>query len=160
VPLASGAADGPQPHSAAGVPPAAAVTAAAVLAESNRIRASLARVGEMRHDPDLQRAAQAHANELAERRVLDHASPTPGRRTMTQRIDAAGVAWTRAAENLGQLPGPWEDIPRRVVQMWLDSPGHRSSLLDPDWTHSAVGIAADQYGYYYVVQLYLVPRRR
>jgi uncharacterized protein YkwD len=69
------------------------------------------------------------------------------------------VAWSRAAENLGQLPGPLADVPRRVVQMWLDSPGHRSSLLDPVWTQTGVGIAQDREGYYYVVQLYLLPRR-
>lgn len=148
----------PLPQPAPDDPALSPAAAAAILDESNRIRASIGSARAMAYDARLHRAAQDYANELARRRVLDHASPTPGRRTMTERIEAQGVVWTRAAENLGQLPGPVAEVPRRVIQLWLDSPGHRSSLLDPAWTHSGVGIASDEQGYYYVVQLYLVPR--
>jgi uncharacterized protein YkwD len=148
----------PVPDSAARDPALSATVAMAVLDESNRIRAAAGSPGALTYDARLHRAAQDYANELARRGVLDHSSPTPGRRTMTKRIEAAGATWSRAAENLGQLPGPATDVPRRVIQLWLDSPGHRRSLLDPAWTHSGVGVAMDERGYYYVVQLYLVPR--
>jgi uncharacterized protein YkwD len=144
----------PPPRPAPADPAVASTVAAAVVDEANRVRVQHG-TGVMHQDAALQRSAQDYANELAARRVLEHTSPTPGRRTVGERVDAAGVRWTAVAENLGMLTGPAPTVPRRVVQMWLDSPGHRRNLLGEQWTLSGAGVGLDERGYYFVVQVYV-----
>jgi uncharacterized protein YkwD len=98
-------------------------------------------------------AARQHAEHLRSRHELDHMSWVPGRRDPAARLSAEGVAWTRVGENLTQLsmrPG----IPAAAVLSWLNSPGHRSNLLDGAFTITGVGAARDEKGIYYIVQLY------
>jgi len=105
------------------------------------------------------RAARGHAEELALRGLLDHASETPGRETFARRLAAEGApAWTLAGENLIQLPHTTLDVADAAVTGWLGSASHRSQMLEPDYTHTGVGIARDQRGNWYVVQLFI--RRR
>jgi uncharacterized protein YkwD len=122
-------------------------------AELNRVRAAHG-LTPLRTDPALVRAATAYAAELATRRVLDHDSPTPGRHTHTQRIDVAGGIWRRAAENLANVAGTADDVPARVLTLWLSSDGHRRNVLEPTYTHTGAGVAKDTRGQWYVVQLY------
>jgi uncharacterized protein YkwD len=145
VPAASGAAE------------AVAAVAQDVLAEVNRTRVANGRKA-MRDDPALSRAAREHSEELAARRTLDHNSTDPSRRTVTMRIEAAGGIWNRAAENLAQVSAPASDVPARTVQLWLTSEGHRRNMLEPVYTHTGVGVAIDQYGVWYITQVYVLPR--
>jgi uncharacterized protein YkwD len=108
----------------------------------------------------LDHVAAEHAQELAVRRVLDHSSVTPTRRTLAMRIEAGGVAWRSIAENLAQVPGASGVVARQTVRLWLNSSSHRRNLLDPALTHSGVGIARDEAGVWYVVQVYVLPARR
>ncbi|UZN04148.1 CAP domain-containing protein [Cellulomonas sp. S1-8] len=52
-------------------------------------------------------------------------------------IRTCGVS--RAAENLSRASAPAQD----VVAAWLDSPGHRNNLLDPDLMQIGVACAPD-----------------
>jgi uncharacterized protein YkwD len=132
---------------------------AALAAEANRVRVQNG-VQRLEVDPTLNRAATEYAAELAVRRVVDHASSTPGRETMTQRITAAGGAWQRAAENLAKVRVPGEQVAPDVIRMWLGSPGHSRNLLDRGMTRTGAGVARDPGGYWYVVQLYTLPPSR
>lgn len=136
---------------------AIAAVARDVIAEVNRTRDGRG-LGTLRADAALNRAARDHAEELAARRTLDHTSTNPARRTMAMRIDAAGGAWSRAAENLANVSGPASEVATRTVRMWLRSEGHRRNLLEPAYTHTGVGIAIDERGVWYITQLYVLPR--
>ncbi|MEX1184063.1 MAG: CAP domain-containing protein [Gemmatimonadota bacterium] len=142
---------GPQPPAAGG-----SALAEAVVNESNRTRAAHG-VRVLAMDEALNEAAQGHAEELAARRTLDHRSITPGRTTMSERIRAAGGTWVRAAENLANMSGPASNVPAQTIDLWLSSTGHRRNLLEPAYTHTGTGVAADARGVWYVVQLYTVP---
>ena len=153
---------GPPLPSSAPVPaPAsdAAIAAVArdVIAEVNRTREASG-LHALRADAALNRAARDHAEELAARRTLDHMSTNPARRTMAMRIDAAGGAWSRAAENLANVSGPASDVATRTVALWQRSEGHRRNMLEPAYTHTGVGIAIDARGVWYITQLYVLPR--
>ena len=133
-----------------------AAVARAVLQRANAVRAEM-KVAALREAPPLNVAAQDYAYELATRQRLDHNSPKPGRETMTQRIEAAGGTWQRAAENLASTSDIMVDVPRIVIELWLTSAGHRRNLLDPAYTTTGVGVARDARGFWYVVQLYVFP---
>lgn len=101
-------------------------------------------------DAGLARAAQAHAEENAERGVLDHGSPDPTRDEPIERVGRAGVALVEIGENLAYEPR--SDVADLVVQGWLDSPRHRANLLATNFTHVGFGVARGDAGVY-VAQL-------
>lgn len=101
-------------------------------------------------DAGLTRAAQAHAEENAERGVLDHGSPDPTDDEPIERIGLAGVALVEIGENLAFEPR--SNITERVVQGWLASPRHRENLLASNYTHVGFGVARGDAGVY-VTQL-------
>ena len=39
-----------------------------------------------------------------------------------------------------------DEIANRVVQGWMDSPGHRENILRPYWRTQAIGVAIDSQG--------------
>jgi uncharacterized protein YkwD len=108
----------------------------------------------------LDRVAHDYAAELARRGALDHVSPTPGLESMGKRIEAGGVSWRRAAENLGRRTGPAGDVAANIVAGWLASPGHAANMLEPAYTSAGTGVARDPAGMWFVVQLYVRPVRR
>jgi uncharacterized protein YkwD len=128
-----------------------------ILVEVNRARHRVGAPPLVAWEP-LNGVAQQYAAELAARGVLDHNSPIPGRETMGRRLDAAGVVWRRAAENLAYRLDAAADLPRAVVSGWLGSEGHAANLLQPAFTHSGVGLARNANGRWYVVQLYVLPQ--
>jgi uncharacterized protein YkwD len=146
---------------AAPPPTSAELTAArrAIVQRANAVRAEM-KLAALHEVPELTAAAQDYASELAKRQRLDHNSPLPGRQTMTQRIEAAGGRWQRAAENLASTSDSMVDVPQVVIELWLTSAGHRRNLLDPSYTTTGVGIARDTRGLWYVVQLYVLPPAR
>jgi uncharacterized protein YkwD len=112
-------------------------------------------------DARLADAAIDYAAELARTRRLTHESETPDRRTLDQRLAAAGMTdWTLIGENLAMTSTSGAELPERVVRMWLDSPGHRRNLLNGEFTLSGIGIARTGDGHWYVTQVYARPLPR
>lgn len=89
----------------------------------------------LRPSPDLDRAAQAHAEDLLSRAYYRHVSPEGT--TPVSRARAAGYPSDFIAENLHERTAPVE----RIVEDWLRSPGHRRNILDPGASELGVGLA-------------------
>lgn len=149
----------PRPPPAPAPPPGATMSAVAgnVIAEINRIRRSNG-LDALVEDAALNHAAREHSKEMASRARLDHESNDPALRTLTMRIEAAGGTWMQAAENLAQVFGASSSVPDRTATMWLESDGHRRNMLSPQYTHTGAGVATDSRGYWYITQLYVLPR--
>jgi uncharacterized protein YkwD len=131
--------------------------AADLLAEANRARAT-AGLPALSGRAELDSAAEQYARELAARQVLDHSSAVAGRENVGRRVAAVRVNWTQVAENLFSYTGVGSDqLARRTIMAWLDSPGHRENLLDRTYTHTGLGVARDVDGTWYVVQVYVLP---
>lgn len=103
-------------------------------------------------DEGLARAARQHAAELAARRVLDHASPTPGRHTVADRLARGGSPYAHHGENLARVPAGLDTV-RATIDGWLGSPPHRANLLASAFDRVGFGTALDADGATYVVQV-------
>lgn len=95
----------------------------------------------------LQRAAQKHADDMAQKGYFSHQSQDG--RTPFQRIQAEGYAFWNVAENISYGHATAE----RAIQSWLRSPNHCRNLMSADVTE--MGMA--QQGKYWV-QVFAKPR--
>lgn len=89
------------------------------------------------HAGEVRDVARAHARHMIVHDFFAHTNPEgdgPG-----GRLTAAGAAWRETGENLAGGYGSAGE----AFAAWLASPGHRSNVEDPDWTHLGCGYAAD-----------------
>lgn len=93
--------------------------------------------------------AQAHAEDLARRKVISHGSGPGNMDVAADRLAAAGYAWGFAAENtaFGQ-----PDV-GAVLLAWQTSDGHRENMLTDKAVHFGFGAARNQIGPYWVLVL-------
>jgi uncharacterized protein YkwD len=92
-------------------------------------------------DARITTAAQAHASDMAARGYFEHT--TPEGVTFDQRIRNAGYP-TPGAENIARGATTAE----QVMDMWMDSTGHRRNILNCDL--NTIGVGLDRNGNYWV----------
>ncbi|MER6565507.1 sigma-70 family RNA polymerase sigma factor [Streptomyces sp. NPDC001093] len=108
-------------------------TVGQVVALVNKQRAGVG-CGPLTEDPQLQKAAQGHSDDMAARHFFDHTNPDgadPG-----QRITAAGYRWSTYGENIAQ----GQQTAAAVMDSWMNSPGHRANILNCSFKDIGVGV--------------------
>jgi uncharacterized protein YkwD len=87
-------------------------------------------------DPELDRAAQAHADDMIERGYYGHVSPQ--KIAPRDWVEQTGYPpFSFLAENIAK--GLF--TPTEAVERWLDSPHHRRNILDPRSRETGLGVA-------------------
>lgn len=104
----------------------------------NRHRAAR-RCPALQWDDRAARVALAHSDDMRRNRYFNHRSPDG--RSPFDRLDAAGIGWSTAAENIA-LDSRGASA---VVQGWLNSPGHRENIENCRLTHHGVGVSGDRW---------------
>lgn len=97
----------------------------------------LAAARPVRWSASLERAAAAHARDMAAHATMSHAGSDGS--TPAQRVARAGYAWSAVAENVaaGQRDAAG------VVRSWLESPGHCTNLMGAQYTEMAAAFATN-----------------
>jgi hypothetical protein len=105
-------------------------------AMANETRAQAGR-GRLEWDPALADAAMKHCMRMAAEGPISHRYG--GEPDLTERAGAAGAHFSLIEENIavGSYPG-------KIHQGWLDSPGHRANLLNPDIDRVGIAVVAAQ----------------
>jgi uncharacterized protein YkwD len=93
-------------------------------------------------------SARRYSRDMVRRNFFAHISPSGS--TPAQRIRKTGYlrgarAW-HTAENIAWGVGA-NASPEAIVRAWMNSPGHRANILDGDFRHIGIGIAAGAPGY-------------
>ncbi|UII57285.1 CAP domain-containing protein [Cytobacillus spongiae] len=83
--------------------------------------------------------ALGHSKDMFESEDFSHTSKTYG--DLADRLDAGKVIYQLAGENIA---ANYIDAPA-VVEGWLNSKGHRESMLNNDFTHLGVGVYKKHY---------------
>ena len=73
-------------------------------------------------------AAQEHSQSMAHRDFFDH-------RELVKRVREEGYPSSFVGENISA----GYSTPREVVAGWMNSPGHRNNILNPNYTEIGVG---------------------
>jgi uncharacterized protein YkwD len=105
---------------------------------------------------ELTETAAAFARYMAENDRFGHTAD--GRRP-ADRASKHGYEYCIVLENIAYEYSSRDfetaDLAKGFVQGWIDSPGHRKNMLDPDVTQTGVAVARSaKTGYYYAVQLF------
>lgn len=116
------------------VPSNAAALQAEVLAHLNAQRKAHG-LSAFKLSAKLDKAAQGHACDNANRRSISHDSSDGG--TLKTRLRKAGYKFRAAAENTGRGFGSGA----RAVEWWMNSPKHRSNILFDRVREVGIGIA-------------------
>lgn len=88
-------------------------------------------------NPELTLAAQAHAAWMASSSCFAHVCP--GELEFDNRITQAGYSWNWVAENIAA----GYPTPEQVLTGWMNSPGHRANILNPNLQEIGVGVIQD-----------------
>jgi uncharacterized protein YkwD len=82
---------------------------------------------------DLSKAAEEHAVDMIEAGYFGHMSPTRG--TLANRLRAADIRFSKAAENLAGCTSP--ELAHRLL---MESASHRANVLSERFTHLGVAV--------------------
>jgi uncharacterized protein YkwD len=88
----------------------------------------------------LQRAASAHARDMAARQKMSHSGSNGS--TPAERATRAGYRWRFVGENIAA----GQPTPEAVVAEWLESPQHCANLMDADYTEMGVAFVTAKEG--------------
>jgi uncharacterized protein YkwD len=88
----------------------------------------------VQYDPKISEVALGHSKDMFETENFSHTSEKFGE--LSNRLEAADVFYQLAGENIAAnyMDGP------AVVEGWLNSKGHRETLLNKEYTHLGVGV--------------------
>lgn len=96
-------------------------------------------------EPNLMMAARFHSTEMADLVFFNHRSPHHGRgrdrAVMFGHENIQEHVWG-VMENISRSA----NSPEGVVQSWMNSPGHRATILDADRIYRTIGVGAVQGG--------------
>ncbi|WP_193747658.1 CAP domain-containing protein [Neobacillus niacini] len=90
-------------------------------------------------DEETSEVAFGHSKDMSDSNDFSHTSKKFG--SLSDRLEAANVAYKSAGENIA---ANYTDGPA-VAEGWLNSKGHRESLLNEDFTHLGVGVFQKYY---------------
>jgi uncharacterized protein YkwD len=90
-------------------------------------------------DDETSEVALGHSKDMFESKDFSHTSKKFG--SLSDRLDAGKIVFKSAGENIA---ANYTDAPA-VVEGWLNSNGHRESLLNDEFTHLGVGVFQKYY---------------
>jgi hypothetical protein len=121
------------------------------LNEVNRLRQSHKLVP-LAFSENLLQVARSYSRRMAEEKFFSHNDPEG--RSVRERVNEANIKWRMVGENLALSNGYINPV-AISLRGWMDSPGHRRNLLDPDWRHTAIGVWISADGTVYFTEIFL-----
>lgn len=121
------------------------------LDEVNRIRRA-SKLSRLEFYDELLPIAREYSRRMAEQHFFSHNDPEG--RTVRERVDCADIKWRMVGENLAYSNGYINPV-AASLHGWMESPGHRSNILEPDFRLTAVGVWIGSDGTVYFTEIFL-----
>ncbi len=97
-------------------------------------------------DHHLSGIAREHSRDMAHRDFFEH--ETPEGRTVADRYRRGDYDTPPCAENISmqqcRVAEDHAEIAERIVDGWMNSPGHRENIVKPSWTTEGIGVYVDE----------------
>ncbi|MGL5642488.1 MAG: CAP domain-containing protein [Paraclostridium sp.] len=91
----------------------------------------------LKFNSELSKVATLKSQDMIDKNYFDHTSPTYG--SPFDMMKQFGISYNAAGENIAM----GQETPKEVMNSWMNSPGHRKNILNPDFTELGVGIASN-----------------
>jgi uncharacterized protein YkwD len=121
------------------------------LDEVNRVRRAK-RLAPLDFYADLLPVARQYSRRMSEQHFFSHDDPEG--RTVRERVSDADIRWRIVGENLAYSNGYINPV-AASIHGWMESPGHRRNLLDPDYNLTAIGVWIGSDGTVYFTEIFL-----
>jgi len=121
------------------------------LDEVNRVRRAR-RLSRLDFYNDLLPVAREYSRRMAEEHFFSHTDPDG--QTVRERVDGAEIRWQMVGENLAYSNGYVNPV-AASLHGWMESPGHRRNILDPDYSRTAIGVWIASDGTVYFTEIFL-----
>ncbi len=96
--------------------------------------------------------ARDYSRRMAEQNFFSHSDPDG--LTVRERVEGADIKWRMVGENLAYSNGYVNPV-AASLHGWMDSPGHRRNILDPDFSLTAIGVWIKEDGTVYFTEIFL-----
>jgi uncharacterized protein YkwD len=127
----------PSPAAAQGSETFNASSVSTLVTLTNQSRAS-AGLPALKVDSTLGAVARWRSKDMIERNYFSHAIPGYGK--VWDKLDAVGLCYDLAGENIGWINDPDDIATAAIHRMFMNSSGHRANVLGKTW--DAIGIGA------------------
>lgn len=111
-------------------------------------------IPELKSSRDLLVIARNHSKDMVYMECLTHRGSD--NKTVEARADAENIDWNMIGENVARNRG-YDKPAQKAVTEWMKSKGHRANILNPKFTHAAIGIAEGKNDYIYFTQAFMQP---
>lgn len=95
------------------------------------------------------RVARYKSQDMIDKRYFAHQSPTYG--SPFNMMENFGIRFSAAGENIAY----GQRTPQEVMNSWMNSPGHRSNILNRTYNQIGVGVAKSSNGTFYWTQMFI-----
>lgn len=119
--------------------------------EVNRVRHNK-RLARLSFSEDLLPVARGYSRRMAEQHFFSHNDPEG--HTVRERVDAADIKWRIVGENLAYSNGYLNPV-MASVSGWMESPGHRRNILEPEYNVTAIGAWIAPDGTVYFTEIFV-----
>jgi uncharacterized protein YkwD len=103
----------------------------------------------LEYDPDFSDAADDHSDEMADQNQMFHT------RGIIKSMGGADSGCWSAAENVAytySYSKSEEEVADRLVEMWMNSPGHRHNILSEGYDSTGIGVSSGNSQVLYATQ--------
>lgn len=100
--------------------------------------------GPLEWNSSVAEVAQGHSRDMVQRDFFDHDNPDGA--SPFDRLRAAGISYSRAAENIAWGYSSAE----AVLDGWINSPGHRANLENCSLTQHGVGLLETRWTHLFI----------
>ncbi len=115
------------------------------------VQRSKAGLQQLKTNWQLCRVARYKSADMANKGYFSHTSPTYG--SPFRMMESFGLRFSAAGENIAY----GQRTPAEVMNGWMNSPGHRSNILNATYMEIGVGLAKNKNGVSYWTQLFMKP---
>jgi len=98
---------------------------------------------------EVSRVARYKSQDMIDKKYFDHQSPTYG--SPFNMMETFGIRFSAAGENIAY----GQRTPQDVMNSWMNSPGHRSNILNATYNQIGVGVAKAANGTFYWTQMFI-----
>jgi len=150
--LALGCSSSESPTSPSGAPTASEVELQ-LQQLTNRERSTAKVDPDLRADSALSDIARSHSLAMRDMGFFGHGGSDG--RTLRQRLESAGIEYSRAAENIAQVTNSTNPA-GFAHDLLMDSERHRANILDPRFSNVGIGVSRSN-GTFWITQVFVKP---